>query len=80
MNFLSSTCSSTHLGKKKRRLFTYLFHLFLFYFLLGLRRTPIAFLLKQVADEDTEETHDEENRDEHIRDVLWVSVPSIVGG
>lgn len=78
--FLSSTCSSTHLGKKKQKLFTYLFHLFLFNFLLGLRRTPIAFLLKQVADEDTKETHDEEHGDKHIRDIFWVSIPSIVGG
>lgn len=66
--------------KKESRLFTYLLNLFLLHILLGFCCTTIAFLLKQVADEDTKETHDEEHRDKRIGNIFGVSALSIVSG
>lgn len=78
--YLVSVPRSILKKKKKQRLLTYLLYFFLFNFLFGLCRTPITFLLKQVADEDPKETHDEEHRDKHIRDIFRMSIPSVVGG
>ena len=66
--------------KKIIQIFTYLFNLFSFNVLLSFCRTSIAFLLKQVANEDAKETHDEEHRDKGIRDIFRVSIPSVVRG
>lgn len=62
------------------QIFTYLFNLFSFNILLSFCCTSIAFLLKQVANEDAKETHDEEDRDKGIGDVFRVSIPSAVRG
>ena len=66
--------------KKIIQIFTYLFNLFSFNVLLSFCCTSIAFLLKQVANEDAKETHDEEHRDKGICDVFRVSIPIVVRG
>lgn len=80
-HFLLKNCLHSHAHKKKIiQIFTYLFNLFSFNVLLSFCCTSIAFLLKQVANEDAKETHDEEHRDKGICDVFRVSIPIVVSG
>lgn len=59
-------------------LITYFFlRLFLFYFF-SLCCTPISFFLKDVTDEDPQETHDEENRNQCKGNVLQVVRRAVV--